>query len=160
VPADEATLVALWSDPDVGRFLWDGQPVPAARVRAQIEESRRAFGDGMIGLYTVRPAETPDAVIGAAGLARIGGQSEPELLYALRRAYWGRGFATEAAAEVLRVAFDVLGLATVRAGADPPNAASFRVMARLGMTYVGTATIRELPVRYYVIRRQDRIPAP
>jgi RimJ/RimL family protein N-acetyltransferase len=55
------------------------------------------------------------------------------------------------------VAFEVVGFEAVRAGADPPNVASFRVMARLGMTYEGSATIGELPVRYYVIRRQDRI---
>jgi RimJ/RimL family protein N-acetyltransferase len=87
-PADEAEVVGLWNDPDVGRYRWDGQPVAAARVRAQIAESRRAFAACGIGLYTARPAAAPGAVIGAAGLARIGGQPEPELLYALLPAFW------------------------------------------------------------------------
>jgi ribosomal-protein-alanine N-acetyltransferase len=155
-PADEAALLALWNDPDVGRFLWDGRPVPAARVSAQIDESRRAFAEGGIGLYTARLVAAPDAVIGAVGLARIGGQPDPELLYALLPALWGRGLATEAATEVLRVAFEVVGLEIVRAGADPPNVASFRVMARLGMTYERSTTVGELPVRYYMIRRGVR----
>ena len=155
-PADEAALVALWNDPDVGRFLWDGRPVPAARVSTQIDESRRAFAEGGIGLYAARLVEAPDAVIGAVGLARIGGQPDPELLYALLPAFWGRGLATEAAAEVVRVAFEVVGFEVVRAAADPPNVASFRVMARLGMTYERSITIGELPVRYYVIRRGVR----
>jgi [ribosomal protein S5]-alanine N-acetyltransferase len=143
-PADEAEVVGLWNDPDVGRYRWDGQPVAAARVRAQIAESRRAFAACGIGLYTARPAAAPGAVIGAAGLARIGGQPEPDLLYALLPAFWGRGPATEAAAEVLRVAFEVMGLDVVQAGADPPNVASFRVMTRLGMTYERTVTIAVL----------------
>jgi ribosomal-protein-alanine N-acetyltransferase len=157
-PADEAALVALWNDPDVGRFLWDGRPVPAARVRIQIAETGEALAAGGIGLYTVRLRDAPDAVIGAAGLARIGGQAEPELLYALYPAYWERGLATEAAAEILRVALEVVGLPLVRAGADPPNVASFRVMERLGMEYERTATIGALPVRYYVTRGQSSTP--
>jgi RimJ/RimL family protein N-acetyltransferase len=152
-PADEAALLALWNDPDVGRFLWDGRAVPAERIRGQIADSCRAFAEGGLGLYTVRLAPAPDAVIGAAGLARIGGPREPELLYALLPAFWGRGLATEAAGEILRVAFEVVGLERVRAGADPPNLASFRVMARLGMTYEGSARIGDLPVRYYVRAR-------
>jgi RimJ/RimL family protein N-acetyltransferase len=151
-PTDEAALVALWNDPDVGRFLWDGRPVPAARVRAQIAESAAALARGQIGLYTVRLLDAPEGVIGAVGLARIADHAEPELIYALCPASWGQGLATEAAAEILRVAFEVVGLRFVRAGADPPNAASFRVMARLGMTYEHTATVGGQPIRYYEVR--------
>jgi RimJ/RimL family protein N-acetyltransferase len=158
IPADEGALFALWNDPAVGRYLWDGRPVPLARIAAQIAESRHAFARGGVGLYTVRLASAPDIVIGAAGLARIGGQPEPELLYALRPELWGRGLATEAAAEVLRLALEVADLDLVRAGADPPNAASFRVMERLGMTPEGSAAVGEPPVRYYVIRRPLRWP--
>jgi RimJ/RimL family protein N-acetyltransferase len=152
-PADETALLALWNDSAVGRFLWDGRPVPAARVRTQIGESQQAFAEGGLGLFTVRTLEAPDQVIGAAGLARMSAQLEPELVYALHPAFWGRGLATEAATAVLRAAFDVAGLDVVRAGADRPNLASFRVMERLGMTYERLAMVGELPVRYYVIRR-------
>ena len=65
----------------------------------------------------------------------------------------GRGLATEAAAEILRLAFEVAGLDLVRAGADPPNAASSRVMKRLGMTAEGSAAVGGLPIHYYVRRR-------
>jgi [ribosomal protein S5]-alanine N-acetyltransferase len=147
-PVDEAALLALWNDAAVGRFLWDGRAVPEARVRELIADSVTAFAAGRLGLYTVRLRSASDAVIGAVGLARIGEQPEPELLYALLPAYWGRGLATEAAAEILRVAFAVLGLPHVRAGADPPNVASFRVMERLGMTFECETTIDGLPVRY------------
>ncbi len=82
----------------------------------------------------------------------MGAQPEPELVYALAT-FWGRGLATERRPRVLRAAFELTGLELVRAGADPPNLASFRVMERLGMTYERSATVGELPVRYHVIRR-------
>jgi len=45
----------------------------------------------------------------------------------------GRGLATEAAAELLRAAFETLGLHRIVADADPRNAASLRIMEKLGM---------------------------
>jgi RimJ/RimL family protein N-acetyltransferase len=63
------------------------------------------------------------------------------------------GLATEAAAEILRVAFEVVGRRFVHAGADPPDAAGFRVMACLGMTHEHTATVGGQPIRYDGVRR-------
>jgi RimJ/RimL family protein N-acetyltransferase len=48
-------------------------------------------------------------------------------------AYSGRGYATEAAAELLRICFEELGLRRVVAGAFADNAASVRVMEKIGM---------------------------
>ena len=84
-PADEAALVALSNDPDVGRYLWDSHAVAAARLRNRRELP--GVREGGIGLYAAQLAEAPGAVIGAAGLARIGGQLEPELLDALLPAF-------------------------------------------------------------------------
>jgi RimJ/RimL family protein N-acetyltransferase len=45
----------------------------------------------------------------------------------------GHGFATEAARELLRLGFEELGLHRIEAESDARNAASLRVMERLGM---------------------------
>jgi RimJ/RimL family protein N-acetyltransferase len=45
----------------------------------------------------------------------------------------GRGYATEAAREMLRLGFDGLGLHRIMADSDPRNAASIKVMEKLGM---------------------------
>ena len=95
--------------------------MPAGRIHAQVAESRQALGEGGLGLDTLRLAHAPDAVIGAAGMTRISDQPEPELIYALLPMYWGRGLPTEAAGEILRLAFEVAGFELVRAGADPPT---------------------------------------
>lgn len=55
-------------------------------------------------------------------------------------ARWGEGLATEAAGAALRDVFERAELTEVIAFATPPNAASLRVMAKLGLERGGTTT--------------------
>ena len=78
-------------------------------------------------------------VVGNCGLQPLERRGPAvELGYRLGRRYWGRGFRTEGGAACLRVGFDVLGLERVVAVTMPGNAASRRVMEKLGMVYEGT----------------------
>jgi RimJ/RimL family protein N-acetyltransferase len=63
--------------------------------------------------------------------------SQAAVGWLLDPAYVGHGYATEATTEVLRICFEELGLRRVVAGAFADNAASLRVMARLGMRIEG-----------------------
>ena len=56
-----------------------------------------------------------------------------EIGWRLDKAYWGQGFATEAAASALRLAFEVLGLERVVSFTATINQPSIQVMKRLGM---------------------------
>ena len=58
-------------------------------------------------------------------------------MYALQPAHWGRGLATEAAAATLDWAFEHLDLEEVIGLARPDNAASRRVLEKLGLSYAG-----------------------
>src|SRR4051812_31068419 len=71
-------------------------------------------------------------LIGDAGLYRTP-LGEVELGYTLGQAWWGRGYATEAAGAWLEAAFSRLGISEVVALAEPANAASLRVLEKLGM---------------------------
>lgn len=62
---------------------------------------------------------------------------EYEIGWTVRRADWGKGFAPEAAAEVLRYAFKDLNAHRVVAFCHAENAASVRVMEKLGMQREG-----------------------
>jgi RimJ/RimL family protein N-acetyltransferase len=150
---DEGALLRLWNEPEVRRFLWDGQPVSMETVRGQIEWSVASFEERGFGHFTVHLGAVP-GFIGFAGLRPIGTLPEVELLYALHPGYWGRGLATEAARAVLRFGFTEAGLAEILAGSDPPNVASFRVMQRLGMTFLRNTEIGGRPARYYRITRE------
>ena len=57
-----------------------------------------------------------------------------EVRWRLARPAWGRGLATEAAREALRVAFDEVGMPEVVSMTSVPNTPSQAVMERLGMT--------------------------
>jgi [ribosomal protein S5]-alanine N-acetyltransferase len=60
-----------------------------------------------------------------------------ELGYVLHRAAWGEGYASEAAAALLGFAFQHVGLHRVVARCHPDNAASARVMEKIGMRHEG-----------------------
>ena len=79
---------------------------------------------------SLRPAE----IIGCVGLAQQDG--EVELGYWIGREFWGRGYATEAARAVLRLA-KVLGHNTVVAGHFIDNPASGSVLRKVGFTPTG-----------------------
>ncbi len=57
-----------------------------------------------------------------------------EIGWRLSAAYWGQGLATEGAREIVRQAFDVLGLEELVSFTVPANVRSRRVMEKLGMT--------------------------
>ena len=58
--------------------------------------------------------------------------------YVLDEAAWGNGYSTEAAHAVLQWAFDTLDLNRVQAETDTRNAASARVLEKLGFLREGT----------------------
>lgn len=142
-------LLRQWNDREVGRFLFDGAPVSLAFVRLQIALSRRLFRERGFGFFAVRRGAR---VVGFAGLRPFHGGRRVELLYALRPAYRGRGYASEAARALLKLGF-ARGLRSIWAGADPPNRASFRVMRRLGFRPAGRLVVAGRPADYYRLWR-------
>lgn len=89
-----------------------------------------------------KPSDYPFAIVTGDGLIGVVGISTnpqnpdaAELGYWLGRFYWGRGFATEAGRLALGFAFDMLGLEEVEAGHFADNAASGRVLKKLGFAY-------------------------
>lgn len=70
--------------------------------------------------------------VGEIGFTLLGG-GEAELGYFILEAFWGRGYVTEAATEVLRFAFDDVGLEKIITGCNAENFGSEAVMKKLGM---------------------------
>ena len=83
---------------------------------------------------TLPGGAAPGELIGCVGLASVGG--EIELGYWFGREHWGRGFATEAARAVLRLA-RTLGHTRIVAKHFTDNPASGRVLAKLGFKSSG-----------------------
>ena len=125
----------LWGDPEVTRFL--GGPFTEEQIRQRLERHLALLRDYRVQYWPIFLLETGDHV-GCGGLQpyRIA-ERIFELGFHLRHAYWGRGLAEEAARAAIRYAFESLGLETLFAGHDPENAASRRVLEKLGFQYAG-----------------------
>lgn len=74
---------------------------------------------------------------GSIGLVIDPGHERGELGYWVGKPYWGQGYCTEAAQEVIKFGFQELGLNRIQAHHFPRNPASGRVMQKLGMRYEG-----------------------
>jgi ribosomal-protein-alanine N-acetyltransferase len=130
---DHVALLAHWTLPDVRRFLFDGAALSTAEVTETIEESLRDFAAGGYGIWLIQEPARPGAgFIGTAGLRPLEDLGL-EIFYSLAPAWWGRGYATEAARAVMAHALGTLGLPEVLAEVDEGNAASVAVVKRLGM---------------------------
>lgn len=129
---DLATLMEVYGDAEAMRYVGDGQPLTRAGCEEWIAVTLANYEKRGYGMFALAAADS-GAVIGFAGLVHPGGQAEPEVKYALRRAHRGAGLATEAVSALLRYARDELGLSGIIATTHPENTASHRVLAKAGM---------------------------
>ncbi len=79
-----------------------------------------------------------DELIGVIGLHPVEAYQRAEIGYWLGVPYWNKGYVTEAAVEVMRFGFEVVGLNRIYAAHYTDNPASGRVMQKIGMIYEGT----------------------
>ena len=86
-------------------------------------------GYGMTALVDRATGDT----VGFIGLVHPNDQIAAELKYALHRAWWGRGLATEGATGMLAYAASMLGLEQVMATAAPEHTLSHRVLIKAGL---------------------------
>lgn len=130
--ADIPSLIALWTDPEVTRYM--GGPRDEEVLTKVFTESADAPFAEDYDLWPVEEKITGE-VIGDCGLLlkEIEGVDEIELVYVIARSRWGKGYATEMAMALRQHAFEVLGLDRLVSLIDPENAASQRVAEKVGM---------------------------
>lgn len=130
--ADIPELIALWTDPEVTRYM--GGPRDEAMLRKVFSD---AADDPFAEAYDLWPLEVKATreVIGDCGLLQkeIDGLDEIELVYVIARGHWGKGYATEIANALKLHGFETLDLRRLVSLVDPENAASQRVAEKIGM---------------------------
>ena len=135
--ADSAAVFAMGSDPEVMRY---GSELPwsdPAMAEARIQRSLNAMQAGeYLTLAIVRQED--GAVIGECGLYCWSLQNRrAELGYRLRSDCWGSGYMQEALTALLDWAVLEAALHRVEADTDPANAASIRLLKKLGFMQEG-----------------------
>ena len=134
VRADDAAAIYPYrSREDVCRYLLH-PPQTMDDVHAFIASRRSDLTDEDQGLTVAAVERDTGAFVGDIVLIwRSREHRAGEIGYVLNPDFQGRGYATEASAALLRLGFDDFGLHRIFGRLDARNAASARVLERLGM---------------------------
>jgi len=163
-PADVPVLHRLINDWDVARQLGSvAFPYPRDALEAWIARTQEERKSGRAWHLAIA-ARDNDRPIGVAGLTRED-QTTARLGYWLGRPFWGRGYAREAAARLIRHAFDDLGFGVLTAYVADDNDASVRVLERLSFRFTHEAEHDfpsrggAVPVRWFRLSRTEALHA-
>jgi [ribosomal protein S5]-alanine N-acetyltransferase len=168
-PGDLEDLAALFGDLEVMRFVGNGKTLSPTQVAHMLEtmlaEARHgsthpSWVPGVPGSLVIVQRDTQEFV-GVAVLrmlaqdlaAAIGTCPDPavESGYVLAPAFWGRGFATEAAQELVRYGVQVVGKEHVVAVADVENTVSHGVLRKVGFGCRSEYDYRDMRMNYWTL---------
>ena len=155
-PADADALSRILSDPETMRYY--PAPYDRAGVEQWIVRNRERYKKDGVGLWAMLLKSTGE-LIGDCGITRqeIEGEYLCEIGYHVRRDFWGRRLATEAAIACRDWAFAHLPIDRVISLIRPENLPSQRVAERNGMQIWKEIDWRGLRHRVYSVSKP---PAP
>jgi RimJ/RimL family protein N-acetyltransferase len=144
---DEDSFAMIWADPDVWRALRPGEPFDPKHGRRRFHHHLEHWEKHGFGLWLIYER-------GSGGTAGWVGPTHPdyvpelsgevEIAWSLRRPFWGKGMATEAAEAAVAAALEHLRPARLISLIDPANDRSATVAKRLGMRDLGSVEHGEL----------------
>jgi ribosomal-protein-alanine N-acetyltransferase len=157
---DLRLAVGLWGDPAVTRYIAaGGYTLHDVQARLQSEvDAQRTYRLQYWPIFLLATGEH----IGCCGLRMRANQPEvPELGFHLVSRHWRRGYAFEAASRVIEHAFSLDGIQAIFAGHNPENAASRRLLSRLGFAYTGDQFYAPTGLRHpsYLLTRPTHVTA-
>jgi ribosomal-protein-alanine N-acetyltransferase len=134
---DSESIYALQSNARVLRY-WDSPPwTDRARAQAFLEGCRQMEEDGSGARFAIETLESR-AFVGWCSMFRWNPVYRSlGIGYCLDEPAWGKGYATEAVRAMLHWAYGTLQLNRVEAELDTRNAASARVLEKLGFEREG-----------------------
>ncbi len=138
--------IEMFADPDVSRYI--GGPFAADEIEAEMHDNIKRCGGGCIGIWCVVDRDTSEKL--GSGLLLpmpideddtnwdlVEGPDIPdceiEVGYFLKRAAWGKGYATEVCKRLLAFAFEETPLVDIVACIDDANEDSRHVLRKCGL---------------------------
>jgi RimJ/RimL family protein N-acetyltransferase len=142
ITTDDAPFVLeLLNEPSFLRYIGDKGVRTLDDARNYIltgpVASYQRYGFGLY-LVLLKEGEVP---IGMCGLLKRDTLPDVDVGYALRPAYWSRGYAFEAASATLTHGREAFGLRRIVAITSPDNASSKALLEKLGMRYEETLSL-------------------
>jgi [ribosomal protein S5]-alanine N-acetyltransferase len=159
VPSDADAAHEIYRHEAVTRWLGAEPHADLAATGAALQRRIDAY-DRRPGLGSWAVVERAmGRVVGCVQVAPLADTGEIEVGYEFAPASWGQGYATEIARAALSHAWETAGLRQVIAIVYPDNAASRRVIEKIGMVRDGTLTLgRDTFDCYVAVTPADREP--
>ncbi|WP_186200862.1 GNAT family N-acetyltransferase [Burkholderia gladioli] len=129
---DLEACLAMDRDPEVTRHIPGPWGDPLAHRRFVLDRITRGYPPGH-GYWVLAEAREPARFLGWVLLLPVEGSEAPEIGWRLVRDARGQGYASEAAACVVRHAFDTVQVPALIADIAVDNAASLKLARKLGM---------------------------
>ncbi len=155
-PGDTDALAAIFGSANVMKYLGlDCQPIAREETDTAVLSMIKHWKERNFGRWAVIGREN-NRLIGCAGFRSF--EETAELFYILDEPYWGKGLATEIAAECVKFAFERRGFDRIVAFTRPENAASRKVLDKIDMKFDGAITVFGVDAVRYVFERKDYKP--
>jgi RimJ/RimL family protein N-acetyltransferase len=147
-PEDAELAYLLNSDPEVIQYTGDDpfESVEEAKTFLENYASYRTYGFGRWGVILKETNE----YLGWCGLKYTPELDEFDIGYRLMKKFWGKGYATEAAEACIKLGFEQFNMQTIVGRAMPANAASVRVLQKIGLTYLENRVTEETEEVIYI----------
>ncbi|MBE9178757.1 GNAT family N-acetyltransferase [Oculatella sp. LEGE 06141] len=146
------TLHRIFVDPFVRKYLCDDEIFSSQQVEEMLLENQTRFEAEKFGLWFIE-TKAEQEIIGFVGLWYFFDEDQPQLIYALLPTATQKGYATEAATQILDYWFNELNHAYLVASSDKPNLESHKVAERLGMKQVEEKMIDGKPVLFFRVEK-------
>jgi [ribosomal protein S5]-alanine N-acetyltransferase len=157
--SESHTLQRIFADPYVRKYLCDDEVFSLEQVEEMLRQSFKHFEEENFGLWFIQ-IKGESKVIGFVGLWYFFEENQPQLIYALLPEAIKKGYAAEAATQIIEYSFDELGFTYLLASCDRPNVESQKVAERLGMSRVEEKTIHGNPIVFFKKYRDENKTLP
>lgn len=137
---DAQAAFAWFGDPQVMRFTTTGPDRSIEKTKTRLAKYQEHQSVHGFSKWIILDRGTSSA-IGDSGLIHLEEYGRIDLGYRFAKPFWGKGLATEAAAAWVRAAFDAFHIDRLTAFVHPENAASIRVLDKLGFRTAGREKI-------------------
>lgn len=132
---DGALMLAVWNDPAFIKYVRD----LGIRTERHAREVIRNGAAMMFARYGYGPycmsLKASGELVGICGLFKRDNLDHPDIGFSVLPDYCGKGLASEAAIAVVDYARDPLGIDVLSAIVSPENAASVRLIKKLGLKF-------------------------